>query len=99
MMKILREDHPQVYNIATDFFENNGFYSPCNMFIMRRNILQEFCDWLFPILFHVNDMIGEINDPYQNRYPGFLSERLMSFFFYHFRDKYRVIWSDKNFLN
>lgn len=44
---------------------------------------------------HEND---EWEDKYQNRYPGFLSERLITFFFEYHREKYKVVYADKNFI-
>ena len=68
------------------------------MVIFKKNVMEDFYSWLFPILFAVEDKTAVISDKYQNRYPGFMSERLMSFFFYDRRDKYRVVYSDKTFL-
>ena len=97
MMDILH-NNPKQYIEAFKFFEQNGCYSPCNMLIARRDVLKKLCKWLFPILFQVAGQIGSLEDSYQNRYPGFLSERLISFFFYYKREKYRVVYADKNFL-
>ena len=83
---------------AKDFFENTGCYSPCNMLIATKCVYDELCEWLFPILFAVMDECGVVDDKYQNRYPGFLSERLISFFFFLYQDKYKVIYADKMFL-
>lgn len=83
---------------AKDFFENTGCYSPCNMLIAKKNVYDEMCEWLFPILFAVMEECGEVEDKYQNRYPGFLSERLISFFFFLYQDKYKAIYADKKFL-
>ena len=69
------------------------------MFIMRREVLDERCGWLFPILFAVAGHSGTKDDSYGNRYPGFLSERLISFFFEKNRDRYNMVYSDKNFLD
>lgn len=82
---------------AEAFFEGN-LYSPCNMFIMKRRVLNEFCAWLFPILEAVEAHSGRKEDGYQNRYPGFLSERLLTFYFEKKRDRYKIIYADKNFL-
>ena len=68
------------------------------MFIMRREVLDELCTWLFPILFVVAGHGGQKEDGYLNRYPGFLSERLISFFFEKNREKYKIVYSDKTFL-
>ena len=96
MLEVLR-DRGDEYERARVFFEGTGCYSPCNMLIARREILYELCDWLFPILFQVAGRVGELQDAYQNRYPGFLSERLISFYFYDRSYRYRVRYADKQF--
>lgn len=98
MMEALAEGDAEEAKRAETFFETNGLYCPCNMLITRREILSKLCEWLFPILFKVQARIGMLSDPYQNRYPGFLSERLITFWFYDHRDKYRIWFADKNFL-
>ena len=68
------------------------------MFIMRKAVLDDLCAWLFPILEAVVKHGGQKADNYQNRYPGFISERLISYFFEKNRDKYKLVYADKNFL-
>lgn len=98
LSEYIKNNRPEEYDSFTDFFENTGIYSPCNMFIMKREVLSELCSWMFPILFACAEAIGEHEDNYQNRYPGFMSERLMTYFFERNRDKYKVVYADKNFL-
>lgn len=97
MMTCLKKRSIQECNEADEFFQK-GLYSPCNMFIMRKTVLDALCEWLFPILFAVAEHGGEKEDSYLNRYPGFLSERLMTFFFHKNREKHKVVYADKNFL-
>lgn len=97
MMQCLKEREEETWKETADFFKG-GLYSPCNMLIMRRKILDELCTWLFPLLFQVAEYRGQRDDSYQNRYPGFLSERLITFFVEKHREKYRVAYADKNFL-
>lgn len=97
MMDYIKKIYPNYYREASDFFDTN-LYSPCNMFIMRKRVLDDLCAWLFPILFICAEHGGTREDRYQNRYPGFLSERLMTFFFEKNRERYRVVYADKNFL-
>ena len=68
------------------------------MFIMKKDILNDLCEWLFSILFSVVKTCGSINDAYQNRYPGFLSERLITYYFEKNRDRYKIVFADKTFL-
>ncbi len=98
MNQLKLQQGQECYDAAVDFFENSGCYSPCNMLIATRDVFSCVCEFIFPIIFAVMDECGIIEDKYQNRYPGFLSERLISYFFYWYRDKYRVVYADKTFL-
>lgn len=97
MLEFVRDYYSNDYEDMVIFF-NGNLYSPCNMFIMRKEVLEELCNWLFPILEAVEKHGGQKEDNYFNRYPGFLSERLISFFFEKNRERFKVVYSDKNFL-
>ncbi|RGN01211.1 DUF4422 domain-containing protein [Fusobacterium mortiferum] len=47
------------------------------MMIVRKEIFDDYCEWLFSILFEVEKRIQISNNVYQARVFGFLSERLM----------------------
>ena len=98
MILYLQENCPEDYSAAKEFFRNVGIYSPCNMIIVRKKVLDELCQWLFPILFYVAERGGILEDSYQNRYPGFLSERLITYFFEKNRDRFKMVYADKNFM-
>ncbi|MBQ5852274.1 MAG: DUF4422 domain-containing protein [Lachnospiraceae bacterium] len=98
MLQYVKETKTEIYDKMNRFFEETSLYSPCNMFIMRKEVLNELCEWMFPIIFACAEHIGEREDSYQKRYPGFLAERLMTFYFEMNREKYKVVYVDKNFL-
>ncbi len=98
MLNYIKEHNIDEYKSASEFFKTTGIYSPCNMLIAKKSVLNDLCSWLFSILFYVADKGGILADDYQNRYPGFISERLITFFFENNRDKYKVVYADKNFL-
>lgn len=98
LTEYLREYYPLDYEAGKEVFAGN-LYSPCNMFIMRREVLDELCNWMFPILDAVAAHGGVKEDTYQNRYVGFISERLITLFFYKNSEKYKIAYADKNFLN
>lgn len=97
MMQYLQSKLPEDYERAREFFQGN-LYSPCNMLIARRQVLDELCKWLFPILDAVVKECGTEEDKYENRYPGFLSERLITYYFESKRQQYKIAYADKNFL-
>lgn len=99
MNEYIRGNYRDEYDGMMEFFENTNLYSPCNMFIMRRRALKDYCSWLFPIIFACAEHIGARENSYQNRYPGFLAERLMTYFFEKNKDRYQVVYEDKNFLD
>ena len=75
----------------------SNYYIPYNMFIMRRDILNHYCEWIFPILEYCEAMCEQKGDVYQNRYIGFLAERLMTVYLHHHRETLQVIFSKKHF--
>lgn len=97
LMEYFQENLPEEYETADQIFSGN-LYSPCNMLIARKEVLDKLCEWMFPILFAVAEHGGEKEDPYLNRYPGFISERLITYFFESREDIYRVVYANKNFL-
>lgn len=98
LLSYLRTHDPEAYALAEKVFAGNLYFT-CNMFIMRKEILDGLCGWLFPILEAVADHGGEKEDAYGNRYPGFVSERLMTLYFCMCQRKYRIVYADKNFLS
>ena len=97
LMQLIRETSEEEYQAAQKCFSGN-LYCPCNMFVMKREVMQEYCAWLFPILFGVMERIGEREDAYQNRYPAFMAERLLTLYFEMNRERYRIVYADKGFL-
>ncbi|MBQ3558766.1 MAG: DUF4422 domain-containing protein [Agathobacter sp.] len=97
MFAYMKKYYSEDYEELKEFWQT-GLYSPCNMLVARKDVLGDLCEWLFPILFEVVQHGGQKEDLYLNRYPGFLSERLISYFFEKNRNKYKVVFADKNFL-
>lgn len=70
--------------LEPDYLENFKKYlsgNECflyNMCIMKKEIFDKYCQWLFNILFFIEkDYYVDNNDPYRSRLLGFLSERLI----------------------
>ncbi len=97
LMKYLLENYLEDYKVAKQVFSSN-LYLPCNMFIMKKEILNDLCKWMFPVLDAVVKYCGDKEDSYQNRYPGFISERLITLYFHKYNNKYKIVFADKNFI-
>lgn len=92
---VIREVRPEYLDDFMTIAEGN-FYFAYNMFVMRRQCLNDYCAWLFSILEQCENP-GIERDAYQSRYIGFLAERLFSVFMLHHAKDYRLAYCDKNF--
>lgn len=55
-----------------------------NMFMMKRALCYQYCEWLFPILFELEKQIDISHySPYQKRVFGFIAERLFNIWLVH----------------
>lgn len=98
MLQVLRELHPDYYDSALELQEGIYYYA-YNMFIARKEIFDEYCAWLFPVLFECEKRCKPRDDKYQARYIGFLAERLLSIFFIHNWNRWKIVHARKLFLS
>ncbi|WP_160559605.1 DUF4422 domain-containing protein [Parablautia muri] len=96
MLEAIKSIHPE-YMSTADKVQNGIYYYAYNMFITRKEILDDYCKWLFPILSYCEEKIGIKTDSYQNRYIGFLAERLLTIYFTHNR-QYKLAIACKHFM-
>ena len=96
MMDVLQEFAPEYYETACASF-SGIYYYPYNMLIAKKEIFDAYCNWLFPLLEKIEERCSEKRDIYQNRYMGFLAERLLSLYFVQNRRKYRIYHVAKKF--
>ena len=75
--EVLREKFPEYIPAWKKMLASRSGHI-CNMFIMRRELLDEYCGWLFDILFEVEKRL-DISSYSENdrRAFGFLGERLL----------------------
>lgn len=75
---IIAEKYPD-YIRSFDTAVNRKWGYMFNMMIMRRELLDEYCTWLFDILFELRGRVDESGmDAFQLRYPGRISEILFN---------------------
>ena len=85
--KIVEELYPE-YSEAFDKVMNRTKLHILNMFVMKKDKFDEYCQWLFDILFKLEKRIDITSyNQYEARVFGFLSERLFN------------VWLEKQNLN
>ena len=64
-------------------------FAPLNMFVMKKHYFNEWCEYMFPVAFELERLIGrnvlDSRDNYQRRAICFLVERLFGFWAYEKR--------------
>lgn len=75
---IIKEIHPSYLSVFDKTLRQRSAYI-FNMFIMNKELVNEYCDWLFSILFELEKRIDTINmTAFEKRYIGRVSERLFN---------------------
>lgn len=75
--KILEEKYPEYMPEFKKLHKRTSAHL-FNMFIMKKEILDEYCEWLFDILFELEKRIDITQyDSFHSRYLGRVSERLL----------------------
>lgn len=69
----------QKYTTPTSYFTTMARAPICNMFVMKRDLFNAYCNDLFPVIDKVYKKLGQPYDQQNNRYPGFLAERFLGF--------------------
>ncbi len=79
-LEYIASKYPQMYQIALDTLHKKPIlWHIANMYIMKKALYLEYCEWIFDILFAIEPLSAYKNyDSYQARVFGFLSERLFN---------------------
>lgn len=81
---VIAEKYPEYSQAFTKVMDGRRL-SLFNMFVLRSEQFNSYCDWLFSVLFEVEKRIPYKDyGPYQGRVLGFLAERLLN------------VWVEKN---
>lgn len=84
MGEILKNEYPQnYYNAYVDLVLDGNKLKPYNMFMMRWDMFERYCSWLFPLLKKI-EKVTDISsyDDTQKRLYGYLAERLFNIYIY-----------------
>lgn len=85
--KIVQELYPEYSEVFAKVMNRSKLHI-LNMFVMKKDKFDEYCEWLFDILFELEKRIDISNyNQYEARVFGFLSERLFN------------VWLEKQNLN
>ena len=79
MGRVIKLLFPEKWSSFEDASERNTFFI-ANMFIFSRKYFDQFCEFVFPVLFELEKRLIIPDDSYQKRVFGYLGERLVTIF-------------------
>lgn len=80
MLSVIAQMHPDYYQAAKEYLDGHYGYF-CAMHIMKKNLFQSYCEWLYPILFKLEEEIDISHYTQEGqRTVGHLAERLLGIY-------------------
>lgn len=89
--KIIEEKYPNYIPEFDNLHKRTSMHA-FNMFIMKKDVLNDYCNWLFDILFELEKRIDPSKyDSFHARYLGRVSERLLDVYINTNKLKYKEV--------
>ncbi len=89
--EIIREKYPEYYPEFLKLRTRRSAHM-FNMFIMKKDVLNSYCQWLFDILFTLEERCHDFKcDDFQARFYGRVSELLLDVFIYTNKLEYKEV--------
>ena len=92
VIQLLLERYPDYGPAAEQYLQGSRMYLK-NMYIMKKELFDQYCSWLFPLLTEFdqcNDWSKYNNHPAALRVDGYLAERLFGIWYTHLRQTQSV---------
>ena len=84
---IIKRKYPDYFQYVDEYIYGSLLY-PCNMFIMKKELFFEYCEWLFSILEELEYSIDVSNYSVEGmRTVGHIAERLLGVFYIYCKEK------------
>lgn len=90
MCEIVLEKHPNLGSLWEDIWRSEYFYN-YNMLIGKEGIVKEYCNWLYQILFTIENEGKRRNIIPSKRYAGYMGEILETIYFRFYRNDITIL--------
>lgn len=89
LLLAIKELYPEYYNDYERIFSSQYMYN-YNMFIVKRNVFFDYCEWLFRIDFRTEEIVKEKKIEPAKRYLAYYGESLLTLYFMHNANKLNI---------
>ena len=96
MLEGIKRQAPEYYKTAQEY-EGAHTYPPCNLAIMRKDVMDEYCRFAFSVCEYLDKKYLELGIYRQERYMGYIMENLLGIFSSHHKSDLRIVFADMKF--
>lgn len=96
MLKVIEEVYPE-YKSTAERFLASRFYPPCNLFIMKYGVFQEYARFVFSVTFGIEQFYDDLGFCREDRYMGYIIECLLGIFLMKNKDTLKIGYTDMKF--
>ncbi len=97
VLQALEELQPNYSRAFKDILMQEYFYN-YNVILAKKDVIDDYCSWLFPLLFRIEEINDPNNDKEPNRYMGYVGETLETLYFMYNKDKLKIAHAGCRFL-
>lgn len=97
VLNVLQELCPEYAKAFEDILGQEYLYN-YNIILAKQKVLDEYCAWLFPILFRIEEMNNPEGKKIPNRYIGYVGENLETLYFMYHKHNLRIAHTGVKFL-
>lgn len=89
--RVVQERHPEMVGAVQEYLSGAVCYFG-NIYIMRRDVFQNYCNWLFPILAEFDERTDISHySAQEQRVDGYLAERLFGIYLTYYRKEQKTL--------
>lgn len=89
LLTALKEIHPEYAKYFPKVLGQQYMYN-YNVILARKSVLKDYCEWLFPVLFRVEELSVPKGSERSDRYIGYMVETLETLYFLKNKDGLKV---------
>lgn len=95
--KAVQEISPECAEAFSKILKQKYFYN-YNLVLAKKEVLEEYCNWLFPVLERVEELSSPKGEERGDRYVGYVGETLLTLYFMNQKGKLNIKHTGCRFL-
>ncbi len=97
LTQAIRKTHPE-YEQTHKAVTEEAVAASSNLFVARKNIFHEYCQWLFDVMSEYESMLNANAVKIPPRHFGYIAEHLITVYFLHNSSKLNILFQRRSFL-